>query len=252
MTSETANPLSIVAVGAHMDDCWLGMGGTALKALRKGHQVTMVTAVTDYEWLPYLAGRDAEIKPILQDLYDRTGIKQVSLKHGYMRLENNPALVDEMSQVMFDLRPDILFCHAEDEDNQDHTALGAACRIAALHGECFVKPSRGDFKYTFEIYQYTTGWQARRFAPDTFVDVSDVMAEALELCNTFDDLYAGGAAQRQLTVTDHPRGNRTFSLNGHARFKFAQSIAYGGGSAYAEGFQAYTRLPLEYRRLARV
>jgi LmbE family N-acetylglucosaminyl deacetylase len=42
MSSRSSEPLSFVAIGAHMDDTWMGMGGAALKAVRKGHRVTMV------------------------------------------------------------------------------------------------------------------------------------------------------------------------------------------------------------------
>jgi len=242
--------LSVIAIGAHMDDCWLGAGATCLKAARLGHRVTFVTAVSSYRYFSPVRGREAELHPLLQELCRANGIGHIQLGHDYMRLVNTPALVDEIAQVLRTLSGDILFCHAEDEDNQDHTALGAASRIAALHGECFT--DSGGVTWPREVYQYTTGWQAKAFHPDTFVDVTDTIFDALAICNSFDEIYAHGRyPTRRLTITDHTQGDRTLSLTDHTRFKFAQSIAFGTG-CYAEGFVAYGRRCLEQRKLARI
>ena len=244
-------PFSIIVIGAHMDDCWLGAGATCLKAARQGHRVTFVTAITNHQYYPPVKGREAEIHAKCDDLCKRNGIAHVRLAHDYMRLVNEPALVGEVAQVIKDLKGDVLFCHAEDEDNQDHTALGAASRIAALHGECFVK-DEPDIQWPWEVYQYTTGWQARTFSPDTFVDVTETLFDALAICNNFDEIYANGKyPTKHLTVTDHTMSDRTAALNPHARFKFAQAISFGTG-CYAEGFAAYTRRCLTHRKLAAI
>ncbi len=90
MAKTNTNPLSIVAIGAHMDDCWLGMGGVALRAVRNGHRVTMIQAVSRYGAWPVVAGRGKEIKPVVQKLADDAGVSLVTLGHDYLRLENNP------------------------------------------------------------------------------------------------------------------------------------------------------------------
>jgi len=251
--AEPEKPYSILAIGAHMDDCWLGMGGTALKAVRKGHKVTMVTAISNYRYLPYLAGRSAELKPALEKFHAERGIQTISLNHDYMRLHNDPALVHEITQIVNDVKADVVFIHAEDECNFDHTALGAASRTAAIHGGCFLETEASEkFKYCGEIYQYTTGWQATDFRPDTYVEIGDVIFDLLASCNFFDDTYAKGRGPKHLTITDHDQNDRTLALTGHARYKFAQSISNSMGSGYAEAFKAYTRLPIGYRRLARL
>lgn len=235
-----------------MDDCWLGMGGTALKALRKGHKVTMVTAVSNYRKLPFLRGRDAEIKEKLQLHNDKLGVRTIELGCDYMRLHNDPELVDRISRIVFEVQPDIVFGHAEDESNYDHTALGEATRVAATHGECFLNPGETwQYRWGAEVYQYTTGWQARDFRPDTYVDVSDTIFDALAACNFYDELYAQGQwPTKSLTFTDHTLDGRGMTLTSHARFKFAQSIAFSSGGGYAEAFRAYTRTPIAQRKLA--
>jgi len=46
--------------------------------------------------------------------------------------------------------------------------------------------------------------------------------------------------------------DKSVTLTGHARFKFGQALVAGNGSGYAEAFKAYTRIPLEHRKLARL
>ena len=39
---------TILVIGAHMDDCEIGVGGLIIKAVRKGHQVILVNVASDY------------------------------------------------------------------------------------------------------------------------------------------------------------------------------------------------------------
>ncbi len=235
--------LSIVAVGAHMDDCWLGMGGVALKAVRAGHRVTMVQAVSQYGAWPVVAGREAEIKPPVQQLADDAGIGLILLGHDYLRLQNNPALVDELAGVLDELKPDILFCHWEDDNNQDHVALGEASRIAAIHGACFLPHPPSVFHVPAEIYRYRVDCQARNFAPDIFTDVTDVLYDLLERCALFDRIYARHipSAVRHFSVVDHRQEDREVELSWHTEQKFASCLlnGYECGARFAEGFRVY-------------
>jgi hypothetical protein len=61
-----------------------------------------------------VSGREAEISPTIEGVAREAGVELLTLGHDYMRLENGAALTDELSHVLADLRPDILFCHAED------------------------------------------------------------------------------------------------------------------------------------------
>jgi LmbE family N-acetylglucosaminyl deacetylase len=253
MADEKNKPLHIVGIGAHLDDCWLGFGGTALKALRRGHRVTFVVAVTNFRKLGYLAGRDAEIMAFLDKQSKDTGVEFVYLKHDYMRLQNTPELIDELVQILVKLKPDIVFQHDENECNQDHVALGAASHIAVQHAACFLPVEIQPNYLTGEIYQYTTGWQSHGFDPDTYVDITDTVFDVMDICSSVDKLYAQGKyPTKAMTVTDHNADNKTIELTGHSRFKFAQCMVFGNGGGYAEAYKAFTKVPIQYRRLGRI
>ncbi len=243
MTREEKTELSIVAVGAHMDDCWLGMGGVALKFARSGHRVTMVQAVSQYGAWPVVAGREAEIKPAVQKLADDAGIQLITLGHDYLQLQNTPELVGELADVLDELRPDILFCHWENDNNQDHVALGEASRIAAIHGACFRPHPPGLYPVPAEIYRYRVDCQARDFAPDIYVDIEHELYDLLESCTWFDRMYSAHvpSATRRFSAVDHRAGDRAFELSWHTEQKFASSLLYGYecGTRFAEGFRTY-------------
>jgi LmbE family N-acetylglucosaminyl deacetylase len=244
MAGRSAGRLSIVAIGAHMDDTWMGMGGAALRAAREGHQVTMVQAVSQYGAWPAVSGREAEIKPIVQKVADDAGVRLITLGYDYMRLENGVALVDQLSRLLGELRPDLVFCPVEDDSNQDHVALGTASRVAAMHGSCFLSPD-SDYRAPREIMRFRLGWQTNNFAPDTYLDISDVFLDLIEILNTFDMIYSRrtGWPLYTASVTDHAMGDRTVGLSDHTIHKFATCVDDGKrcGARYAEGYMSYKR-----------
>jgi LmbE family N-acetylglucosaminyl deacetylase len=246
MTEQSSEPLSLVAIGAHMDDCWLGMGATALKAARRGHKVTLVQAVSTYGAWPTVAGRGAEVKELTERVAAQNGIRLITLGYDYMRIENNPATLARLAAVIAGLRPDVLFNHWEDDSNQDHCALGAAARIATMHLSCFRPPEEAPTaQYTRQIFRFEVDHQTRNFTPDTFVNVTEELYDALEICALFADLYArtapGTGDHRRLSVMDHRCGDRKVSLVPYTEEKLAHAILFGtrSGCRYAEGFRSY-------------
>lgn len=268
MTGSKSDSLSIAVTGAHLDDAWLGMGGVLLKAARNGHRVTMIQAVSTYGAWPVVDGLGDMIRPRLQKLADDNNMKLVTLGHDYMRVKNNPELIDQLAHAIVEAAPDILFCQWEDDDNQDHVELGAASRVAAIHARCFVHPEKaeesserlppsGKIKLPSEIYYYRTSHeQTRNFVPDHYVDVSQVIFDVLELCNVFADIYSQRLPQSnvaEMTIVDHRLNDRGVTLVGTIG-KLALTINDGRrcSARYAEGFRAYEKPCAERQLLARI
>ena len=241
--NKTRQPLSIVAVGAHLDDYWCGMGGTLLKAARRGHRVTLIQAVSTYCSWPVVRGRDAEIKPLLQNISETTGVNLVTLGHDYLRLESRTELIAQVSAAMAKAEPDVVFCPWEEDHNQDHVAIGSAARIAALHGYDFLDPSI-KFKQPRQVLHYPLDANTS-FRPDTFVNTEDVLFDLMKLSSVFDQMYSKHPmwpdSLRRLTVTDHYNEDRTATFTRQNEYMFALSIVRGmqSGVRFAEGFKSY-------------
>jgi LmbE family N-acetylglucosaminyl deacetylase len=237
-------PLSIVVVGAHIDDHWYGMGGTVLKAARRGHRVTVIQGVSCYGAWPVVNGRETEIKTLLKTISEKSGCRLVTLGHDYLRVENNPKLVGQLAQEIAAAEPDVLFVPWEDDSNQDHVAMGAAARIAGMHGPCFLPPD-AKVKLPQQIYQYALDVKAKAFKPDHYVDVTSVMFDLLDLTRCFDELYSKHplwpSCLHRMTVVDHVEGNRKVVMNTQHEYMLSMALLRGmqSGVRYAEGFSAY-------------
>jgi LmbE family N-acetylglucosaminyl deacetylase len=237
-------PLSIVAVGAHIDDQWYGMGGTLLKAARRGHRVTMIQAVSQYGAWPVVNGREGEIKALLDNISKKSGCSLITLGHDYLRLENNPALIGQLAKEITAVEPDLLFVPWEDDSNQDHVAVGAAARIAGMHAPCYLPPG-SKIKLPRQIFHYSMDVKSKAFKPDGFVDVSDVMFDLLDLTRCFDELYSQHPlwpdSVKRMTVVDHVEGDRKATLTRQHEYMLSMALLRGmqSGVHYAEGFSAY-------------
>lgn len=250
--------LSIVVVGAHVDDHWFGMGGTMLKAARAGHRVTVLQGVSVYGSWPTLGGRGPEVSAVVSRLTDATGIRVVPLGHDYLRLVNGPELIGQLAEEIARLDADLIFCPWEDDYNEDHVVMGQAARIAAKHGRTFLSPDR-TVKLPAQVVQYWLDTRARSFRPDSYVDIGDGLFELLELTNEFNELYDrspswGPGTLRRISVTDHVGADRTVTLHSQGEYMFARSLYFGSqcGARFADGFATYNPVPADRSFVARI
>jgi LmbE family N-acetylglucosaminyl deacetylase len=249
-------PLSIVIVAAHLDDHWFGMGGTMVKAARKGHRVTVIQAVSVYGAWPVVHGRGAEIKPELERLSRWAGIELRTLGHDYQRLYHGFDLIGQLADAISACEPDLVFCPWPEDANQDHVALGTATPVAALHPRSFLHHERA-LKIPKQVVQYVLDPNPRSFVPTSFVDVGDVLLETLETNNAFCELYGKHphwTYDHGLAVTDRQAGGAARMMQAQSEFMLGRAIAYGGrcGTRFADGFVNYAPVPADRDLLGRI
>ena len=248
--------LNIVIVGAHVDDHWFGMGPTMLKAVRRGHNVTVIQAVTTYCAWPVVTGREAEFKQATAELAAKTGINVVGLGHDYQRMVTGPLLVTQIAEKLVALEPDLLFCPWEQDVNQDHVVIGRAACLAGTGAFSFLPPKHATMKLPRQVFQYALDIKARSFPRQAYVNVGDVMYDMLEMNNIFDELYSKSPAwpnmMRRVTLTDHHNADRTLTLNAQSEAILARSTIQGFqcGVRYADAFAVYKAAPADEDLLA--
>jgi hypothetical protein len=242
--ADSFKPLSVVVVGAHVDDHWYGMGPTMLRAARKGHRVTVIQSVSTYCAWPVVTGREAEIKPVIVELTRKTGVEVVTLGYDYMRPAAGHKLTAEIADVMARVEADVLFCPWDEDHNPDHTAMSVSARAAATHGASFL-PGDRKVRLPKQVYHYQLDAGAKTFKPDSYVDVGPVLFDFLELNNVFDEIYSKSprwpGQMKRMTVTDHHNEDRTVTVNGQSEFILARSVMNGlvSGVRYADAFSTY-------------
>lgn len=172
-------PKTLLAIGAHYDDCPFGIPGILLKAVRQHHRVVVLNVIGDYSNWPPVKGRDRQLIDFSVKLASERGIEMRFLGHASMGFEPDLPLKKEIAKVVAEVRPDTAFLLWSRDRHPDHEAASAAAH-AALH-----QPARltGDdnARSPSQVFWFDNGpGHTIDFTPDTYVDVGDEWPAASE------------------------------------------------------------------------
>ena len=233
--------LTLLAIGAHMDDAEVGVGGILIKASEAGHRVVVVVAVSDLStWKPTM-GSEAQCQADQLALAKRFGWEKRFLGHAYHQLEASNELKRQLAEIANEVQPDIAFVQSSDDHWPDHVASGIAGKDAVLfpHGLTANK----DVRRCPRVFAYCSGAnQTIRFEPDFFVDVSPVMSRYMDLIAGTDQCLNGKPLAEQLEYeARNLKTNEVLKMSYHGWQRCCQCATWaaqnGGGGAYAIGLK---------------
>jgi hypothetical protein len=229
---------TLLVVAAHMDDAWLGVGGLALDAVRKGHHVVFINTVGDYANWPVTQGREDELKGRVRELAESRGIEIRFLDYAYEHVPDTPECMAQLAAHCDDIAPDFLFCHWADDTNLDHVTTGRAAAYGCMHAPCFLRRSA---RTPHQVFAFQGDSQCRGFSGSVYHDIGAALPEVLRVLAEIDHLYAqyqGGMAVRA-TVDCRVTGEQ-FDLTNHGAQKYALAVTRGAecGVMYAECYHA--------------
>jgi LmbE family N-acetylglucosaminyl deacetylase len=169
---------TLLAIGAHYDDCVFGIPGILLQAVRKDYRVVILSIIGDYTQWPPAKGRAKELREVSETLAHYHGIEMRFLDYASGQFHLNEETKRDVAKVVADVKPNIAFTLWRDDRHPDHEAASAISRAALS------LPSRilGDATLkTPETFLFDNGpGHTIGFEPNTFVDVSDVWPSAME------------------------------------------------------------------------
>lgn len=168
--------LRIIAIGAHGDDIELGCGGTLAKAVKQGHEVTMVIVTgTGFKDNNGRVIRTSEIAE--QEVKDAANVLGASnlhvLNYADTSVPYSVDLINDLENIISTTSPDIIFTHFIFDTHQDH--------IRTAHST--ISASRN--QNTILLYEpiNPSGQGYVPFRPQVYVDISDyieIKTEALK------------------------------------------------------------------------
>lgn len=169
---------TLLAVGAHYDDCVFGVGGTLLRAVRKNYRTVVLALIGDYSnWKP-VRGREKELLAKTTELAKARGVEMRFLDYAEMRFDVNEATKRAVSKAVAEVQPDVALMLWQDDRHADHVVASALSKVALQHGDRLLDPGTA-YRPAKSIYWYDNGpGHTIGFEPDTYVDVSDVWSEA--------------------------------------------------------------------------
>ena len=171
---------TILAIGAHYDDCVFGIPGTLLRAVRKNYRVVVLSLIGDYsEWRP-ARGRGQELVDGTVALCREYGVEHRFLEFASMRFDVSVETKRAVSEAIADLRPDVAFMLWPRDQHADHEVASQLSKVALRHGDRLLSGGRR-VAVPRQLYLYDNGPRHTiDFEPNVFVDVSDEWPRAIE------------------------------------------------------------------------
>ncbi len=170
---------TILAVGAHYDDCAYGIPGTLLKAVAKNYRVVQLILIGDYSNWPPTKGREKEFIKSVKEISFEYGVETEFLDFSSHQFEVNMETKKKIATAIHKIKPDIAFQMWEYDHHNDHTVASQLTKIGLRHGGRVINEDH--FKRPRAIYQYDNGpGHTIGFEPDTFIDISDYWLKANE------------------------------------------------------------------------
>lgn len=170
---------TILAIGAHYDDCVFGIPGTLLQAIEKNHRVVILSLIGDYTHWPAAKGRSQELKEISESLAHYLGIEMRFLNYASGRFHLDESTKRAVAAVVAEIKPDIAFMLWHHDRHPDHEAAAAISKVALRLAASILNDDT--VKAPGQIYLFDNGpGHTIGFEPNTFVDVSSTWSQSTE------------------------------------------------------------------------
>lgn len=170
---------TILAIGAHYDDCVFGIPGILLQAVRKHDRVVILNILGNYDaWAP-VKGRAEQLREVSVGLAREQGLEMRFLDYASMQYDVNAATRRAVAAVVADVKPDVAFMLWPRDKHPDHE-LAATLSNMALRQPGMIL-GRDGVRAPGRVYAYDNGpGHTIGFEPNTFVDVTPEWPAAME------------------------------------------------------------------------
>jgi LmbE family N-acetylglucosaminyl deacetylase len=170
---------TVLAIGAHYDDCVFGIPGILLDAVRKHYRVVILSIIGDYaNWSPVKGRADKFRETVVRLAWERS-METRFLNYASMRFDVNAETKRAVAEVVADVQPDVAFMLWHRDRHPDHE-VAATLSHTALRQPGMILGREG-VKPAGRIYVYDNGpGHTIGFEPNTFVDVTLGWSQAME------------------------------------------------------------------------
>jgi LmbE family N-acetylglucosaminyl deacetylase len=170
---------TLLAIGAHYDDCVFGIPGILLDAVRRHDRVVVLNIIGDNaDWSP-VKGRADELRRTSVRLASERSIEMRFLDYASMQFDVNADSRRAVAEVVAEVKPDVAFMLWRRDRHPDHEVAARLSEMALRQpGRILGRDGVGSVR---RIYAYDNGpGHTIGFEPNTFVDVTDNWSDAME------------------------------------------------------------------------
>ena len=170
---------TLLAIGAHYDDCVFGIPGILLEAVRKHHRVVVLNIIGDNtDWAP-VKGRADALRETAIRLAGECSIEMRFLDYASMQFDVDAQSKRAVAEVVAEVKPDVAFMLWRRDRHPDHEVASQLSEVALRQPGRIL--GRDGVRAVRRIYAYDNGpGHTIGFEPNTFVDVTVGWPDAME------------------------------------------------------------------------
>lgn len=170
---------TLLAIGAHYDDCVFGIPGILLEGVRRNYHVVILNIIGNYaNWSP-VKDRAEQLRATNIRLASKRGIEVRFLNYASMQFDVNADTRRAVAEVVADVKPDVAFMLWRRDRHPDHEVASVLSEMALRQPGAIL--GRAGVRSVRRIYAYDNGpGHTIGFEPNTYVDVTTQWPAAME------------------------------------------------------------------------
>jgi len=158
--------MNIVAVGAHPDDIEFGCGGTIMRHIKRGDNVTFIVMSRGEKG----GDSDTRMREATESAR-KIGAEAHVFDFPDTRIPQGHAAIEKIEKVINEKKPARIYTHSVKDTHQDHRNTAFATLSAA--------------RFVPEIFAYESPSLYLNFTPNYYVDISPYIDKKIDLLNMF-------------------------------------------------------------------